>query len=98
MGMSLSFSYQHLPEKEIFSVSLVRPYLCVTSSWCSTYTCTYTLAFKGQPKLVCIYMLDGKLDERGKQTYQQILKIKKDDCMNGWVHDCLQVIDVNLGS
>jgi hypothetical protein len=35
----------------------------------------YTLAFKGQSKLVCV--LDRELDERGKQTYKQILKKKK---------------------
>ncbi len=42
----------------------------------SIFVChIYTLAFKGQSKLLCV--LDRELDERGKQTYKQILKKKK---------------------
>lgn len=59
---SLIDIYQNTREKKgnipPLSLSIVRLYLCVTSIWCSTYTCTYTLAFKGQSKLVyiCVYV------------------------------------------
>jgi hypothetical protein len=60
-SVRLSASAAIRREKKIISLFLVRPYLCVrmcayvTSSWCSTHTCTYTRAFKGQ-RGTCMYI------------------------------------------